>query len=72
VSSKYLQGHDSCVLHQVVYHPAVEDLQTTVVTSISEERQTTLVEANSADSFFVESKSLVGLVGELEIVPEET
>ena len=31
-----------------------------------------MVEANSANSLLVETESLVGLVGKLEIVPEET
>jgi hypothetical protein len=69
MSSQYLQRHNCCILHQVTHDLAVEDLQTTIVTGVREEWQTTLVEANSSDSFLVEPECLVWLVGELEIVP---
>jgi predicted AAA+ superfamily ATPase len=50
----------------------VEDLQTAVVTGVRKQGKTTLMELNGANGLLVETKSLVGLVRKLEIVPEKS
>jgi hypothetical protein len=53
VTLEHLQWHDGCVLHQVFYNPAMENLQAPVIASVSEERQSAMMECNSTNSLLV-------------------
>lgn len=72
VSAQYLQRNNCSVLHKISHNLSVEDLDGAVVGGIGEEGETALVEAHGTNGFLVETQGLVGFVGEVEIVPEET
>jgi hypothetical protein len=72
VSSQHLQWYNGRVLHEIADNLAVEDLQTAIVTGVRKQGKTALMELHGANGLLVESQSLVGLVRELEIVPEES
>jgi hypothetical protein len=72
VSSEYLEWNNCRVLHEISYDLSVEDLDSAVVGGVGEEGEAALVETYCADGFLVEAEGLVGFVGEVEVVPEET
>ena len=72
VSLEHLDGDNSGVLKLVVRDLAVEDLKSTVVTGVSEERQAALVILDLTNRLAVEPHGLVRANGEIEIVPQET
>lgn len=71
VALEHLERHQQRVGHHVVVDGAVENVNITVVRSGAEQRQTTLVECCVPHGLFVVSQGLVGLITEVEIVPQK-
>jgi len=72
VSFKNLDGNNCRVFQLIVRDLSVEDLNGSIVTGISKQRESTLVEANRPDRFAVEPHRLIRPVRQIQVVPEQT
>lgn len=71
VATQNFERDDAGVGQKITCNTAVEDLERTVVTGIGEQRVVRMV-SDCANGFAVVSERLVGSVGQVHVVPEQT
>lgn len=72
MAAQDLERDDSGVSSKVIIDLAVEDLDRSIIRGGGKQRFGAHVERDGADSALMVAESLVGLCGEVEVVPEET